>query len=75
MYYFKFVIGMLILISIPSNVQAYIGPGLGLGVLGAIIGVIAAVFLAFIGMLWYPIKRFILRKTSQANQGKDADSQ
>ena len=73
MHTFAFVIFMLILVGIPSYAQAYVGPGLGLGVIGAVIGVILAVFLAFIGMLWYPIKRFFLRNSSQSNQDKDAD--
>jgi hypothetical protein len=61
---------ILMLVALPSYGEAYVGPGLGLGVIGAVIGVIVAVFLAFVGMLWYPIKRFFLKNSSQ---GKDAD--
>ena len=72
-----FLLVILILVAIPSYGEAYVGPGLGLGVVGAVIGVIVAVFLAFVGMLWYPIKRFILRNSTKPNQdskqGNDAE--
>ncbi len=36
---------------------AYIGPGMGGGVIAAISGIIAAFFLGLWGILYYPIKR------------------
>ena len=73
----KFLLIILFLVTIPSSGEAYVGPGLGLGVVGAVIGIIVAVFLAFVGMLWYPIKRFILRNPSRldqdSKQGNDAE--
>ena len=36
---------------------AYIGPGMGGGVIAAIFGIIAAFFLGLWGILYYPIKR------------------
>ena len=41
----------------PSLAQAYIGPGLGLGAIGAIIGVILSIILGLLGLVWYPLKR------------------
>jgi len=43
------------LISLPS--YAYIGPGMGGGVIAAIIGFFAAILLGLWGILYYPIKR------------------
>ena len=40
-----------------SPAYAYVGPGMGLAVIGAIVGGITTVVLAFFGLLWYPIKR------------------
>ena len=57
-----------ILIVTPSYVHAYIGPGLGVGVIGALIGGIMAIFLAFVGLLWYPIKRLFRKKTPEIDQ-------
>ena len=45
----------LCLISFPS--YAYIGPGMGGGVIAAIIGFFAAILLGLWGILYYPIKR------------------
>jgi Kef-type K+ transport system membrane component KefB len=44
-----------------SPALAYVGPGLGLGAIGAFLGAVLAVLLAIVGFLWYPIKR-LLRK-------------
>ena len=40
-----------------SLLFAYIGPGMGGGVIAAIFGIIAAFFLGLWGILYYPIKR------------------
>lgn len=39
----------------------YIGPGLGGGVIAAVIGFIASLFLALFAIIWYPVKRLIAR--------------
>ena len=56
---------------------AYVGPGLGLGPLGAILGVILAVFLAFLGLIYYPIKRFLRRNNEKPKtlKAKEATSE
>ena len=41
--------------ALPS--YAYIGPGMGGGVIAVTLGFIAAIFLALFGILYYPIKR------------------
>ena len=41
---------------------AYIGPGLGGGVIAAIFGIIAAFILGLWGILYYPIKRAFKNK-------------
>ena len=50
---------IIILLSISSPVFAYIGPGMGGGVIAAVLGVIGAVLLALFGILYYPIKRML----------------
>ena len=42
---------------------AYIGPGMGGGVIAAIFGIIAAFFLGLWGILYYPIKRAFKKKS------------
>ncbi len=47
------------LLIISSPVFAYIGPGIGGGVIAGVLGVIGAVLLALFGILYYPIKRML----------------
>jgi len=49
-----------LLISFPSH--AYIGPGMGGGLIAAVLGVIGAILLLLFGVLYYPIKRFLKKK-------------
>lgn len=37
----------------------YIGPGLGGGVITAVLGFLASIFLALFAIIWYPVKRAI----------------
>ena len=41
---------------------AYIGPGMGGGIIAAIFGIITAFFLGLWGILYYPIKRAFKRR-------------
>lgn len=48
---------------------AYIGPGAGLSAIGAFLAVVAGVFVAILGFLWYPIKRLFGKKRSDVEDG------
>ena len=48
---------LIILLIFPLNAQAYIGPGLGTGVIGVVVGILTAFFLALSALVWYPLKR------------------
>jgi hypothetical protein len=48
----------LALLVLPQVAQAYIGPGAGITVFGTVIALGAAVLLALVGFIWYPLKRF-----------------
>jgi len=50
---------IIVLLSISSPVVAYIGPGMGGGVIAAVLGVLGAILLALFGILYYPIKRML----------------
>jgi hypothetical protein len=49
----------LALILQPGLALAYIGPGVGAGAIGAVIGVIGSIFLAIFAVIWYPVKRLL----------------
>ena len=63
----------LILCLTPSSVDAYVGPGSGITVIGAALALVGGVILAIIGFIWYPIKR-LLRRSKQPSQPRGADS-
>ena len=61
----------LFLISFPS--YAYIGPGMGGGVIAAIIGFFAAILLGLWGILYYPIKRALKKRKDKKMSLKDSN--
>jgi hypothetical protein len=56
-------------LAAPGTAGAYMGPGAGLGMLGSLIAVIAAVALALMGILLLPL-RIILKRRRQAAETK-----
>lgn len=42
-----------------TSAHAYIGPGLAVGTLAIVLGIISSIFFAFVGIVWYPIKRLL----------------
>lgn len=69
------ILGIAILLS-ASPAHAYVGPGLGLGAIGAFFGAIAAGLLMVLGFFWYPIKRLLGRrndKTRSWNESPTSD--
>ena len=52
----------------------YLGPGMGGGVIAAILGIIAAFFLGLWGILYYPIKRYFKNKQKKKNLSKNANT-
>jgi len=56
---------------LPATASAYVGPGLGLGAVGAVLGVLFSILLAIVAVFWYPIKRlFGIGKKKQAKQAE-----
>jgi hypothetical protein len=44
-------------VTMESAAHAYLGPGVGLAAVGAVLGLIGSVFLALAAFVWYPVKR------------------
>ena len=57
----KIIISTLLLFFMTSSSYAYIGPGMGGGIILATIGIVIAIFAAIFGIVWFPIKRLIKR--------------
>ena len=68
----KFISTTVILCLISLESFAYLGPGIGGGVVAATIGIIVAIFAALFGLIWFPVKRILKkrkeRKEKQQNQ-------
>ena len=60
------------IISLPS--YAYIGPGMGGGVIVAVIGFFAAILLGIWGILYYPIKRALKNRKDKKILSKESDN-
>lgn len=50
---------ILMILLLPSNVLAYIGPGAGLSAFGSLFALVTALIIALFGFVWFPIKRII----------------
>jgi len=62
----------LLLFLYPLISHAYVGPGLGLGAIGVVLGIIGSILLALIAIFWYPIKRLLKgqKQSGEANNGR-----
>ena len=63
---------LLIMLLFPLSAWAYVGPGAGVGTITVVLGVIASVFLAIVGIFWYPLKRFIKKLKGSGNNQDNA---
>jgi len=52
----------------PTFAYAYLGPGMGGGIIMAFIGIIVAIFVALFGILWFPLKRLFKNKKNKKNK-------
>lgn len=66
------VVAVLVL-SIPMPAWAYIGPGSGLSAIGAAFALVASVFVAIVGFVWYPLKR-VWRKITGSRRTTAAET-
>ena len=65
---FKLIISLIILF--PSIAYAYLGPGVGGGIIAASIGILVAILAALFGILYYPIKRYIKNRKQKKTTNK-----
>jgi hypothetical protein len=55
-------VGLVLAVGIIGPASAYVGPGAGLTAIGVVVAMIATVFLAVVGFVWYPVKRFLRKR-------------
>ena len=58
---------LVVMAAVPAApAQAYIGPGAGLTAIGAVLALVAALLLALVGFVWYPVKRLLRARKPDA---------
>jgi hypothetical protein len=70
---FQFSVFFLLLVCcFPKPAAAYVGPGTGMSAIGVFLAVVMAAAVAFIGFIWYPVKRLLrsFRRWSGATKGE-----
>ena len=64
---------LLFLILIPTTAYAYLGPGVGTGIIAATLGIIVAIIAALISIVWFPFKRYLKKKKEKNKKNKKSD--
>lgn len=67
-------VGELCLLLSSPSAFAYVGPGAGLTAIGSAVALVAAIVVAIIGFLWYPLKRILKRNKSDDDLATDSDA-
>lgn len=63
----------LVFLFAPTFASAYVGPGLGAGTIGVVLGIIGSIIIALFAIIWYPLKR-IIRKLRNPGEQKDKEN-
>ena len=58
-----------------SGVQAYIGPGMGGGVIAVTLGLVLAIVLGLFGVLYYPVKRYLKKRLDKDEASRENDEE
>lgn len=56
---------IVLFIVLPTAAQAYLGPGMGGGILTAVLGFILALFLGLFAVIYFPIRRFFAKRAKK----------
>jgi hypothetical protein len=64
----RWLLAILFATSSPAA-MAYIGPGAGAGLIATVLGLLAALVLALLGIVYYPLKRFLRNRKSRQEGG------
>lgn len=66
---YKLIFKTLLIFFVSTSSFAYLGPGVGGGMIMATLGIVVAIFAALFGLIWFPIKRILKkRKKNKLNK-------
>ena len=63
---------MISILIVPQFANAYVGPGLGAGTIGVILGIIGSICIAIFAIVWYPLKRLLKKNRQKKQEGKES---
>ncbi len=70
------VFAFLLALACISSAHAYTGPGLGLGIIGTVLGVVFSLLLAILAIFWYPLKRALkIGKNNTEDEAEDTEEE
>ena len=67
------VLGDAMRVVLPDHALAYIGPGAGLGGIAVAIALLLGVLFLVIGLVWYPLKRYLRTRSGDPASGSRTD--
>lgn len=67
------ILSIMSILVVPQIAHAYVGPGLGAGTIGVILGIIGSIFIAIFAIVWYPLKRLLKKNKQKKPDGQEAD--
>ena len=70
---YKLILINLLFLLISNISHAYLGPGVGGGVIAATLGVIVAILVAVFGLIWFPIKKLFKKRKQKDNNKNTID--
>ncbi len=68
------IVAAIALLSFALPTQAYVGPGAGVTLIGALIGLLSAIFLALFAVLRWPIRRFLARRRAARDEAATGET-
>ena len=70
----KITLVIVFFLLLPEITNAYVGPGLGAGTIGVILGIIGSIFIAIFAIVWYPLKRLLKKNRKKKSNGRESTS-
>jgi hypothetical protein len=65
--------GLSVIALAPADALAYVGPGAGLGMLGALFAVLIAVLATVVGLVLWPLRMLLRRRKAKAETARELE--
>ena len=70
---FRLILITFLFFFLTSPSYSYLGPGVGGGIIAATLGVIIAILAAIFGLIWFPLRKYLIKKKNNKNHKKKID--